>query len=79
MINHETDRYKIEKKDGKYFGIEKEHKVLKDNDTVLIQDISNNIEKSVLEGFHRINAEEVIQSGDLVAIKINLGGGNRRA
>ena len=75
MIQSETERYKIERNGSKFVGYEKEHTVLKDNDVVLIQDLGMDIEKSVSEGFDKINASDIIKKEDLVAIKINLGGG----
>ncbi|MHA1252479.1 MAG: DUF362 domain-containing protein [Candidatus Helarchaeota archaeon] len=75
MIIRETDRYRIEKKNGKLVGIEKEHEVLKENNVVLIQDISNGLDRSVSEGLDKIGIKSIIKKGYYVAIKINLGGG----
>jgi len=75
LLIYETDKYKIEEKDGKLVGYEKEHSVLKDNNIVLIQDISNDLYNSVSKGLDKINIQDVINEDDYVAIKINLGGG----
>lgn len=77
MIKFETDKCIIKEKDGRLIGYEKEHKILKDNDVVLIQKLGKgeNLDISISDAFNRIGAEEIIKKGDLVAIKINLGGG----
>jgi uncharacterized protein (DUF362 family) len=77
MIKYETEKFIIEEKSGKLFGKEKKHEVVKDDNIVLIQKLGKGIEleKSMSDAFDRIKAETIIKKGDLVAIKINLGGG----
>jgi len=75
LLKHETEKYKIEEINGKLVGYEKEHQVLKSNNEVLIQDLSDDFYKSVLDGLNKIKADHIINPGDYVAIKINLGGG----
>jgi len=77
MIKFETDKYVVEENNGKWTGQEKEHEVVKKDELVLIQKLGKgkNLDKSVSDAFDKINAETVIKKGDLVAIKINLGGG----
>lgn len=59
----------------KLIGQEKEHQVLKDDKLVLVQKLGANLNKDVSDAFDKIHAEEIIKAGDIVAIKINLGGG----
>ena len=77
MIKFETDKYVVEEQNGKWTGQEKEHNVIKKDELVLIQKLGEgkDLDKSVSYAFDKINAETVIKKGDLVAIKINLGGG----
>ncbi|MBD3228054.1 MAG: DUF362 domain-containing protein, partial [Candidatus Lokiarchaeota archaeon] len=72
---YETDRYKIEKKKDKLVGYEKEHEVLKNNRIVLIQNLEKDFNASVSEGLDRIKVRNIIDRNEIVAIKINLGGG----
>ncbi len=80
MIKYETNKFLVEEKNGNLIGQEKEHEVLKDDEIVLIQKLGkgNDLDKSVSDAFDKIKAETVIKKGDLVAIKINLGGGRVR-
>ena len=77
MIKFETDKFIVEEINGKLIGQEKEHKILKDDKVVLIQKLGKDkaLEKSVSNAFDKIEAKKVINQGDLVGIKINLGGG----
>lgn len=77
MIKYDTERYTIIEENGKLKGKEKEHEALKKDELVLFQKIHNDesLEKSISEAFDKIDAETTIKEGDLVAIKINLGGG----
>ncbi|MGV9171664.1 MAG: DUF362 domain-containing protein [Promethearchaeia archaeon] len=77
MIKYNTAKYTIHEETGKLIGQEKSHQILKDDETVLVQRIykGENLYKSVSEAFDKIDAQKVIQKGDMVAIKINLGGG----
>jgi len=76
-IKYNNERFTVIEKSGKLYGQEKEHEVLKKDKIVLIQELKKgkNLEKSVSDAFDKINAEEVINIGNFVAIKINLGGG----
>lgn len=72
----ETPRYVVCEEDGRLVGYEKKHRVLKDDDTVLVYELKeDDITKSILDAMHLIGAEEVIAPGDKVAIKVNIGGG----
>ena len=77
MIKYETERYVVEEIKGKLIGHEKEHDILKKDDVVLIQPIKRGkeLENAVHKAFDIIKVDEIINKGDLVAIKINLGGG----
>ena len=77
MLKFEKDNFIVEENNGKWTGQEKEHKVIKKDELVLIQKLGKgkDLDKSVSDAFDKINAETNIKKGDLVAIKINLGGG----
>ena len=77
LIKYETERYIVSQNNGKLTGQEKDHKVLKKDDIVLIQKLKKGKEllKSVSDAFDKIEAESIINKGDIVAIKVNLGGG----
>ncbi|MHA1294794.1 MAG: hypothetical protein ACTSQJ_19315 [Promethearchaeota archaeon] len=77
MIKYNTKKFIITEKNGKLVGQEKKYTVLKDDEIVLIQKLGKGraLEKSISDAFDKINAGEVIKKGDLVGIKINLGGG----
>ena len=75
MIKYNTERYVITEKNGKLYGQEKEHRILKEDKRVLVHKLTKNLGKSVSNAFDKINAESVIKKGDIVAIKVNLGGG----
>ena len=77
MIKYETECYRIEERKGQLVGQEKEHTVLKEDKVVLVQELGKgkDLDTSISTAFDKINAETVIKKGDLVGIKINLGGG----
>jgi len=77
LIKYNTKKFIITEKNGKLVGQEKKYTVLKDDEIVLIQKLGKGraLEKSISDAFDKINAGEVIKKGDLVGIKINLGGG----
>lgn len=77
MIKYNTDKYTVFQNKGKLYGEEKAHEVLKDEKTVLIQEIKRkkDLYHQISDGFNKINAKEVIKPGDHVAIKVNIGGG----
>ncbi len=77
MEKFDTDKYIVEENNGLWTGKEKEHEIVKKDELVLIQKLGKgkDLDKSVSDAFDKINAETVIKKGDLVAIKINLGGG----
>ena len=74
-VVYDTPRYAVYEKDAKLVGYEKKHRVLKDDETVLVQKIGDDVKKSVAEALEKIGARKLISGGDSVAIKINLGGG----
>lgn len=77
MIKFETEKYVVEEQNGRLIGREKIHDVLKDDKLVLIQKLGKGekVHESVSNAFDKIGADKIIQEGDPVAIKINLGGG----
>lgn len=77
MILYDTSKYLIEEKNGVLVGKEKPHEVIKEDNVVLIQKLGkdNDLFDSISSAFDKIQAETVINKGDFVAIKINLGGG----
>ncbi|MFX0180728.1 MAG: DUF362 domain-containing protein [Candidatus Hodarchaeota archaeon] len=77
MIKYDTEKFIITQKNGKLYGREKDHEVLKKNKIVLVQKLGKreDLKRSVSEAFSKIKAEDIINEGDLVAIKLNLGGG----
>jgi uncharacterized protein (DUF362 family) len=75
LLKYETNRYIIKDVDGKLIGHEKKHEILKKDEVVLIKKLDKDIDESVSDAFDKIEAEKEIHQGDLVAIKINLGGG----
>lgn len=76
-MKYDTNRYTIYEKNGQLFGKEKEHEILKDDKTVLIQKLGEEeeLDISISDAFDKIDASAIIDRGDKVAIKINLGGG----
>ena len=77
MIKYETEKFIIEEKNGKLIGREKQHTVLKEDEVVLIQKmgIHKELYNTISNAFDKIQADTIIKKDDLVAIKINLGGG----
>lgn len=76
LIKYDTPKFNIEVKNGKLFGQEKKCESLKEDKNVLIQQIDKkDIGNSVSAAFNKIGAQEIIHRGDIVAIKVNLGGG----
>lgn len=75
MIKYETERYEVVEEDGALFGHEKPQEALTGERLVLVQRFGEDLSRSFSESFEKIGAGAVIQAGDAVAIKINLGGG----
>jgi len=77
LIKYSTQRYIITEKNGKLYGEEKPHEALKENKLVLVQRLEKGkgLESSILDAFKKIQANSIINKGDKVAIKVNLGGG----
>ena len=75
MIKYDTASFRVEARDGRLVGREKEHGPLKDDTRVLVRRLGADLAETVSRAFDAIGAESVIQPGDRVAIKINLGGG----
>jgi uncharacterized protein (DUF362 family) len=68
-------RFRVYKEGGKLLGSEKPHNVYTGDDRVLVQPIGADMAKDVSDGMGTIGAREVFVPGNLVAIKVNLGGG----
>nr|MDO8113198.1 DUF362 domain-containing protein [Candidatus Sigynarchaeota archaeon] len=71
----ETGRYTIYHEHGKLLGSEKPHRVYTGDDRVFIQAIEDDAGAAMARGMERIGASEIFGPGDLVAIKVNIGGG----
>jgi uncharacterized protein (DUF362 family) len=71
----DNPRFQIVKMDGILVGQEKSHHPYTEDDRVFIQPVTSDFSSAVAEGMERIGARDVFKPGDLVAIKVNLGGG----
>ncbi len=71
----DNDRFRVLERDGEYFGMEKPHQAYTNDGRIFIQDISREPRDSMGKGLDAINAKDVIKKGDVVALKVNLGGG----
>ncbi|MBN2153167.1 MAG: DUF362 domain-containing protein [Candidatus Lokiarchaeota archaeon] len=71
----ENDRFRVYMDRERLRGQEKPHRVYTGDDRVLVQQVGADMAKAVSEGMGRIGAGDVLAPGDLVAIKVNLGGG----
>nr|MDO8087451.1 DUF362 domain-containing protein [Candidatus Sigynarchaeum springense] len=71
----DTPRFRIFEDRGQLFGQEKAHRVYTGEDRVFVQRVGNGFSRATAEGMEQIGARDVFKPGDLVAIKVNLGGG----
>ncbi len=71
----DNGRFQVYREGGTLHGFEKPHQVYTGDDRVLVQPIGADMAKAVSGGMEKIGAREVFSPGDLVAIKVNLGGG----
>ncbi|MHA1681807.1 MAG: DUF362 domain-containing protein [Promethearchaeota archaeon] len=74
-IVHENSRFKVFKRNGTLHGEEKPHKVYTGNRGVFIQNLGNDTARDMMSGLNAIEIGDIIQPGDAVAIKVNIGGG----
>jgi uncharacterized protein (DUF362 family) len=75
LIKYNTEKFIVKKFHDRLYGQEKEHEILKNDRVVLVSRFGESINQSISDAFDRIGAENIINKGDLIAIKINLGGG----
>ncbi|MFX0102747.1 MAG: DUF362 domain-containing protein [Candidatus Hodarchaeota archaeon] len=71
----DNKRFQVYKENGRWLGFEKPHEVYTHKEDIFIQEIEKDSVKSMSNGFDKINAKNIFKKGDLVAIKVNLGGG----
>ncbi len=71
----DNPRFRVSEEHGRLVGQEKAHRVYTGDDRVFIQLVGGELRQAIAEGMDRIGAGEVFIPGDLVAIKVNLGGG----
>jgi uncharacterized protein (DUF362 family) len=71
----DNDRFQVYRDEGKLFGFEKVHPVYTNDDRIYIQPIGANAQSAIANGMGEIGAKDVLRPGDLVAIKVNIGGG----
>ncbi len=71
----DTPRFRVSEAHGRLIGQEKAHRPYTGDDRVFIQPLGSDFSRAVAEGMEHIGAKDVFKPGDLVAIKVNLGGG----
>ncbi|MHA1369382.1 MAG: DUF362 domain-containing protein [Promethearchaeota archaeon] len=72
----DTERFVVHKRDdGRLFGEEKPSPIYTGIPDIFIQKIGPSPIEDIKQGLEKISAREVIKPGDLVAIKVNIGGG----
>lgn len=71
----ENERFTVYNENGRLLGEEKTHEVYTGHSDLFIQEITPDISGSIKSGFDALAGDSVFKEGDLVAIKVNLGGG----
>lgn len=74
-LPEETDRYRLEERDGEQVVVEKRREMLDPDARVFIGRMGADVPGSVGEALDMIGAGSIVEAGSPVAIKVNLGGG----
>jgi uncharacterized protein (DUF362 family) len=74
-LPNEAEGYSLEQRDGRTVAVERRREMLDPGARVFVSSMGGSIPASVGEALDRIGADSIIEPDQLVAIKVNLGGG----
>ncbi|MHB8895406.1 MAG: DUF362 domain-containing protein [Candidatus Geothermincolia bacterium] len=74
-LPHETDSYRVEREAGRPVALERRRDMVDPLARVFISEMGDSIPRDVGDAMERVGAARIIEPGQFVAVKVNLGGG----